>query len=85
MTKKQAIEEFSRKQLAKQMKIDAKGLGIAPGAADAFIEKTLDAVEKGFKHKKIITEKDLTLAISRELKKYNKDFAYIYQNRATII
>ena len=79
------MENYSRQAIAKELKIDAKGLGIAPGAADSFIKKTLDAVEKNFKHKKIVTERDIRSAIAKELKKYNKDFAYIYQNRDKII
>ncbi len=79
------MEEFSRKKLEKSLKIDARGLGIPVGAADAFIKSTLDAVEKGFKHKKIVTEKDLQLAIVKEIKKFNNDFAYVYQNRDKIV
>ena len=37
------------------------------------------------KGKKIITEKDLELALARELAKYNPDLAYVNKNRDTII
>ena len=37
------------------------------------------------KSKKIITEQDLNRAIVKELKKYHKDFAYVYENRDKII
>lgn len=79
------MENFSRASLAKNLKIDAHGLGIPSGAAEVFIKRTLDAVEKSFRHQKLITEKDLKAAIVKELKKYNADFAYIYQNRDKII
>ena len=77
--------DFNRQALQKSLKIDAKALGIPAGAAEVFIAKTLDAVEKDLKHHQIITERDLKSAIVKELKKFHKDFAYIYQNRDKII
>ena len=79
------MENYNREIITRNLKIDAKGLGIPAGAADIFIKKTLDAVEKSLRPRKIITEKDLKTAIAKELKKYHKDFAYIYQNRDKII
>ena len=72
------METFDSKTLAKNLKIDAKAVGIPSGAAEIFTEKSL-------KSKKIITEKDLERAIAKELKKYNADFAYVYENRDKII
>ena len=80
-----AIGSYDRNQLTKELLVDAMGLDIPPAAAELFIQKTLDAVETKLKPKKIITEHDLTLAISHELKKYNPNFAYIYQNRDKIV
>ena len=82
---KKALEAYSRDQLEKALKIDAKALGIPSGAAEIFIKHTLDAVEKSLGPKEIITERDLTSAIAKELKKYNADFAYIYRNRDKIV
>lgn len=79
------METFNRKEITKILKADARALAIPSGAAEIFIEKTLDAVEKSFKSKKIITEKDLDRLILRELKKYHKDLAYVYENRDKII
>lgn len=73
------------KQLKKDLRIDAKGLGIPSGSAEIFINKTLKATEKALKNKQIITDKDLNRIIAKELKKYHADFAYVYQNRDTII
>ena len=75
----------SNKTLIKNLKIDARSVGIPDGAAEIFIAKSLKAAEKSLKSKKIITEKDLERAIARELKKYNADFAYVYENRDKII
>lgn len=69
----------------KQLKRDAKALSIPAGAADSFIKLTLKSVKVTLKNKKVITESDLTRALTKELKKYHKDFAYIIQNRDKII
>ncbi len=77
-----AIDE---KSIIKNLKIDAKAVGIPIGAAEIFIEKSLKEANKTLKSKKIITEKDLERAIAKELKKYNADFAYVYENHDKII
>ena len=77
-----AIDE---KSITKNLKIDAKAVGIPIGAAEIFIEKSLKEANKTLKSKKIITEKDLERAIAKELKKYNADFAYVYENHDKII
>lgn len=79
------MEFFNRKELTKILKLDARALGIPSGAADIFIEKTLSSVEKSLKSKKIITKSDLDRLISRELKKYHADLAYVYEIRDKIV
>ena len=79
------MEITNNKTLTKNLKIDAKAIGIPTGAAEIFINKSLAAAQKSLKSKKIITEKDLKLAIVKELKKYNTDFAYVYENHDKII
>lgn len=80
-----STKPFDEKLLRKELKIDARGLGIPAGAADAFIDCVILGVRKSFRNKKIITESDLRRAVGKELKKYNADFAYVYQNRDKII
>ena len=79
------MKNFDSNTLEKDLKIDAKAIGIPVGAAEIFIKKSLTAAEKKLKDKKIITKKDLTLAIAKELRKYNADLAYVYENRDKII
>ncbi len=69
----------------KLLKLHAKGLGIPAGAAEDFIKRSIAAAKKALKSKTIITDADLTRAISKELKKYNSDLAYIYKNYDIII
>lgn len=76
---------IDQKLLTKNLKIDARGLGIPAGAAEIFIEKSLATATKSLKTKKIITDKDLERAITKELKKYHPDLAYVYENRDKII
>ena len=49
------------------------------------VEGKIKDAKKTLKNKSIITEKDLERAITKELKKYHADLAYVYQNRDTII
>ena len=76
---------FDEAKIRKELKIDAKGLGIPSGAAESFIDRTIKATKKAIKNKSAITENDLTRIISKELEKYNPDFAYVYKNRGKII
>lgn len=76
---------FDEKNLIKELKIDARALDIPMGAAEVFIEKTISAVKKQLRPKTIITDKDLTRTVTKELKKYNADLAYVYKNRDKII
>ena len=79
------MEEFDLDKITKALKIDAKAIGIPSGAAEDFIQKSLKATTKKLSTKTIITEKDLQRALAKELKKYNQDLAYVYENRDTII
>lgn len=77
--------QFDENQLRKTLKRDAKALGIAPGAANIFIDKALESTIAAVNKKRIITEHDLTRILVKELKKYHHDLAYVYQNRDKII
>lgn len=73
------------KDQEKILKIHAKALNIPSGSAEVFIKKSISAAEKSLKNRKIITESDTIRAIAKELKKYHKDLAYIYENYDKII
>ena len=79
------MHEFNPIKIAKELKIDAKAIGIPSGAAEVFINKALATTEKKLSLKTIITEEDLKRILAKELKKYHKDLAYVYENRDTII
>ncbi len=79
------MSTLDTKTIIRELKIDAKAIGIPAGAAKIFIEKSVNDAAKTLSTKKLITNKDLTRAISKELKKYNADLAYVYKNRDTIL
>ena len=79
------MQEIDEKNIKRNLRIDAHGVGIPTGAANIFVDKTIKDTLKSLKGKPIITEKDLDRAIVKELKKYNPDLAYVYKNRDTII
>jgi hypothetical protein len=73
------------KKLAKELKIDAKALGIPSGAAEDFIKRAIDNTTHILENKTIVTDQDLKKTVTKELKKYNADMAYAYENRDKII
>ena len=79
------MQDFDLQTITENLRIDARGLGIPDGAAEIFINHTLKNLKKTLKSKSLITENDLNRFIAKELKKYHADFAYVYQNRDTII
>lgn len=79
------MDEKYQKSLKKELKLHAKALGIPSGAADSFINLTLEAVSAKLKTRKIVTDADIRRLTAKELAKYNKDFAYVFKNYDTII
>lgn len=79
------MEDFNEKAIRKNLKIDARALGIPSGTAEIYIEHVLKNLQKTLKTKKIITENDLNRYLVKELKKYHADLAYVYEIRDKII
>lgn len=77
--------KFSKKTLREELLREAKVLGLHPGAAEVMADKVVAAAEKWAKSRTMITQTDLDKAVARIVKKYNKDLAYVYQNRGKII
>ena len=79
------MDSNTEKELRKELKIHARALRIPVGAAESFIDVTIKVVKNNLKKKTVITRADLDRLVVKELKKYNADFAYVYQNRDKII
>lgn len=71
--------------IKKELLIHARAVGIPAGAAEIFVDRTIKDARTSLKSRSLITESDLKRAIIKELKKYNPDFAYVYQFHDTII
>lgn len=76
-----AVPPLDTKALTRELKIDAKALGIPAGAAEDFISRAVAVAASP----QFTTAKARQAALVRELKKYNQDLAYICQNRDKII
>lgn len=79
------IDEKVLKNIESELKVHAKAIGIPSGSAEVFIKKSLQAVEKNFKNRKLVTKDDITRAVAKELAKYHSDLAYVYENYDKII
>ncbi|MBR2840033.1 hypothetical protein IKE82_01745 [Candidatus Saccharibacteria bacterium] len=79
------MQQLNISQIKHELKIDAHALDIPTSSANIFIDRTITAALKKLQNHSIITETDLRNAISKELRKYHSDFAYVYQNRDKII
>lgn len=77
--------EIDRTKLKKELLIDAKALGIPSGSAEIFVDRSINSAIKSLRPRKIITENDLKRAVTKELKKYHRDLAYVYEIRDKIV
>ncbi|MBR3135158.1 hypothetical protein IKG54_01150 [Candidatus Saccharibacteria bacterium] len=77
--------KFSKNKLKEELLRESKVLGIQLGAAELLADRVVTEVEKWAKKRTMITEADLNRVVAREVKKYNVDLAYVYQNRGKII
>lgn len=73
------MDDTLKKKLEKELLLHAKAVGIPEGSAEVFVQQSLEAVSRLLKKSSIITEQDLMRLLSKELKKYNADLAYVYQ------
>lgn len=67
------------------LRLHARALRIPEGSTDAFLAEVLKSVRKSLHGKSLITDRDLTRLVVKELKKYHADFAYVYANCDIII
>ena len=79
------VVKFSRKKLTEEILREAKVLNLHMGAAEIMTEKVVENVEKWSKRRTMFTREDLNRAVAKEIKKYNADLAYVYENRGKII
>ena len=79
------MDSTTEKSLRKELKLHARALGIPDGAAEDFINTTIKSIQPTLAKKSALTPADFTRIVAKELKKYHKDLAYIYEIHNTII
>ncbi|MBQ6414067.1 hypothetical protein IJI28_00365 [Candidatus Saccharibacteria bacterium] len=79
------MQDFDQPKLRRELLLDARAIGIPSGAAEDFVDRSITAAMSTLSSKSLITDQDLKRAITKELKKYHPDLAYVYQNRDKII
>lgn len=77
--------EFSEEQLREDLRREARALNIHQGAADLIAGEVATKLEKWLEDKPTITQSDLDRRIVMEVKKYNKDLAFILGERNKLI
>lgn len=77
--------EFSEKQLILDLKKEAKVLNLEQGAAELIAKEVAKKVSQWVADKTTITQSDLDRKIITEVRKYNKDLAFILGERNKII
>lgn len=83
--KKAKTVSLSKTLIVKDIMLEAKIVGIKPGAAEKFAEKVAVKVTKWAERRASVTESDINSAIAKEINKYSRDLAFIYKNRGKII
>ena len=71
--------------LAEDLRQEAQILGLPPRTTEVIVERVTQSVLKWLEGRSAITEADLNRKLAKEIKKYNSDLAYAYQNRGKII
>ena len=77
--------EFSEEQLREDLRREARVLNIHQGAVDLIAGEVATKLEKWLEDKPTITQSDLDRRIVMEVKKYNKDLAFILGERNKLI
>lgn len=85
MKKPEKPYKVSKKAIREDILAEAKTLRIHSGFAEQIADRTLVRVEKYLLSHPVVTKIDIERIVYEELKKYNKDLAYIYHNRDKII
>lgn len=76
---------FDQTELTKELKREARAVGLSENTAKVVSERATEKVAKWVSDKEIITQDDLHRRIAKEVKQYSQDLAYVYENRGKII
>lgn len=76
---------FSESALKEEIMREGRVLRLHPGAVEIIAGAVAKDTAKWVEKRSIITKNDLNTKVGKELEKYNRDLAYIYQNRGKIV
>lgn len=82
--KPQAVK-FSEKALLKDILKEAKVLKISNETAGKYAKIVSGRVASWVDKRTTVTQPDINRQVAKEIKKYNKDLAFIYENKGKII
>ena len=85
MAKKLSSTFFSPENLASELRLESRSLGLPESSTEPLIKNVLDAVLGWLENREIITKSDLERVVGLELDKYSADLAFVYRNRDKII
>ncbi|MBQ6486685.1 hypothetical protein IJI76_03145 [Candidatus Saccharibacteria bacterium] len=80
-----SVAKLSKKKIHEDIKREAKVLGIHPGTAEIIADKVTEKIMNWSKKRSMITEDDLNERLVKELEKYNKDLAYLFESKGKVI
>ena len=82
---KTQAETFSKELVVKDIMKQARALNISQAAVEKYVDRVAEKVNGWVAARGKVTEDDINSIIAKEIKKYNRDIAFIYENRGKII
>ena len=79
------ISRLSKKKIHTTIKQEAKVLGLHAGNIEIIADKVTEKIMNWSKKRSMITEEDLNMRIAKEIKPFNEDLAFLFENRGKII
>ena len=76
---------FSKELVVKDILKQARALNIPQAAVEKYVDRVAEKVDGWVMARGKVTEDDINSIIAKEIKKYNRDIAFIYENRGKII
>lgn len=85
LNKNRKKECFSKEKVIQEIQQESKVLNLHTGAVNMIAEEVAKKIQNWVQDKPTITQADLDRRIVEEVKKYNKDLAFILNERTKLI
>ncbi|MDO4978542.1 MAG: hypothetical protein Q4E47_00065 [Candidatus Saccharibacteria bacterium] len=80
-----SIAKLSYTKLRDEIVSEASSINIPPGTAEIIAKEVIGTLKKWTRERSMITDDDLSDFLVKELKKYNKDLAYLFKQKEKLI